>query len=158
MKKIILTFLGILFISTCFSQVFMGGGFGRNGISAFLGADVENINIKYQGILPFSSNEKPVVHSINLGYSINIKDIITITPHGGLSVSTTKDFSVYNNGGRQVIENGITYYYDDIIITRKTKAIYGAEISKTWNMGRLFIYGNNYGAGLGMSVVFVDED
>ena len=158
MKKLIMTVFGILVLSSCFSQAFFGSGISKNGISAFIGVEVNNIHAQYQGILPFSSEEKPFVHAISLGYSIKIKDIVTITPYGGLSMYTKKDFSVYNKGGRDVIENGIIVHYDDIKKISDTKPLYGIEISKTWFMGRVFIYGNNYGAGIGIKVVFVDDE
>ncbi len=114
----------LLLISTAYAQPFIGVIAGNTiGVKVgFLSDDLIVLNAAFD--LPYSSQEKAKIFSINAGRQFG--DVYNITPTIGGAYLKSKDFSEYDQGG-QIKE------------IEKVKLIYGLEAGKDINNGRLFI-------------------
>lgn len=129
-----------MLISTAsFSQPFMGLGIGNKGASGYVGVVAEQLQIQLSYQVPVISEETPTVGNVSFGYVIG--DSWSVTPLVGLAWWHKKDFTEYYKGGEIQNLSGINM-------------LYGFEAGYSQHIGKVFIFGNNFGCGAGITIVF----
>ena len=141
MKKLLLMVCILITVNT-YSQPFASFEGTTNGFAMTVGVQtIDGIQISAGYNKPLSSSEKPTLFYGNAGYNIFLsnydEDNFTLTPTIGAAQSSVKVFDVNDNS----------------TTIKDIKPIYGLELGKDWNMGRLFISANKcikmfYGIGI----------
>lgn len=136
MKLIIL----LMLISTAgFSQPYCGIGYGNKGVSGYVGALIENVQIQASYKVPLQSQINPSIASFTAGYKVG--NDFTFTPTVGIALSSGKDFTKYYAGG-------------EIEKTKGTYFTYGGEVGYNRHIGRVFLAGDNFGYTVGIKMFF----
>ncbi len=108
-------------------------GFGMS--AGYLSASNLDLSIGYD--VPFRKADVPSIFYAKTGYQILLSNYdennFSLTPSLGIANYKVKDFSHWDNEGGSV---------KDI---NEIKPIYGLELAKDWNAGRLFISANYCG-------------
>lgn len=90
-----------------------------------------------------------------------------VTFYAGINVEKVQvqySFQIPYSSATRPYVNSFTIGYgigNNIVVTPEigiaaNHLAYGGELSRTWYMGRLFAYGNNYGYGIGIKCILKD--